>query len=195
VHRRTHDRRRDTRPPLPACTRTEFAYAATLGRMIIFLSGTVSVSPYSRKLPPEVPSQPNIASLYLRSLTLHQQLHGDLPRPLLRHPRMDATPHCFGMPRAQHSTCQPHPLDGCLIMAISSLLQLNAHSCFWPSVASASFPSLSLCAIAYIVGIHYMGSTIGAIMIIAASTNLLAFIATTVGILRPDPGLMGLTKR
>jgi glycosyltransferase involved in cell wall biosynthesis/O-antigen/teichoic acid export membrane protein len=169
----------------------EFAYAATLGRMVIFLSGTVAAALFP-KVATGGAFTAEHRSLYLRSL-LYTSSFVAISLVL-----------CFGFPGwmlrllfgfaspSQHLVRLTRWMG--LIMAISSLLQLNAHLL----LAQRRFRLLSitiLSAIAYIVGIHYMGSTIGAIMIIAASTNLLAFIATTVGILRPDPGLMGLTKR
>ncbi len=159
----------------------DFAYAATLGRMIIFLSGTVAIALF-----PKVATDGAFTTehrvLYLRSL-LYTSVFVAI-----------SLIFCIGIPAWMLrlvfgiQTPGPHLIQLTrwmgIVMAISALLQLNIHLL----LAQRRFRLLSvtiLCAIAYLALCHLAGKSTSAIVAIAGITNLIAFGVTTMGILRP----------
>jgi len=159
----------------------DFAYAATMGRIIIFLSGAVAVAMFPKVATGGVFTLKH-RSFYLRSLIYT----GAFAAVSLLF--------CIGIPGiALHLLFGIDSPDAHLIgltrwmggvMGVSALLQLNVSLL----LAQRRFGQLAitiLCALAYVVGVHLWGTTINRIIAIAGITNLAAFVVTTVGILWP----------
>lgn len=164
---------------LPA--EVDFAYAATLSRIIVFFSGAVAIAMF-----PKVATGGEFTtghrSLYLRSLIYTGGFAAICILFCIGIPGI-ALRILFGIDAPDaHLISQTRWMG--VAMGISTLLQLNVSLL----LAQRRFRLLMvaiLCALAYIGGVHLWGTTIHRIIAIAGITNLLAFAVTTAGILWP----------
>lgn len=171
----------------------EFAYAATMSRMIVFFSGAVAVALFP-KVATAGAFTPEHRRLYLRALAytgafavVSLLVCIGLPEISLRLMFGLDTPgeHLVGMTRWMG-----------VVMGLSVLLQLNVSLLLAQRRFRLLFVSI-LCALAYICGVHFWGDTITSIIAIAGIASLAAFAVTTAGILWPVGGgfFSGLTKQ
>ncbi len=162
---------------------TDFAYAATLGRMVAFMAASVVMAMF-----PKVSSAGAFTrehrAVYLRALLYTAGLVGAslllcllVPGPMLRilFKITQPSPEILGYTRWM-----------ALVMAAATLLNINV----FLLLAQRRFrllSSVAACALLYLAGVHLFHGTAYHVVVFAGIANLAALLATTVGILKDDP--------